>query len=73
MALRVQALALALRGLGLGLGLDGLPGLGLGSAASHLVTSFTSPAFAQLVHFIVAPNWKNAVVLGLPQYIMVSA
>ncbi len=53
LALKVQALALALalKGLGLGLGLEGLGFLGLGSAASHPVASFTcahivSPFFA---------------------------
>ncbi len=55
LALRVQALALALALRGLGLGLDRLPGLGLGSPASHLVTSFTSPAFVQLVYVLLLP------------------
>ena len=50
LAMLLRVLALALKSLGLGLG---FVGLGPGSAASHLVTSFTSHAFAQLVHLLL--------------------
>jgi len=53
-------LALALKGLGLGLGLDGLPGLGLGSAASHLVTSIIhQPCVRTVSPFLLVPQSKK--------------
>ncbi len=70
LVLRVQALALALKGLGLIL--DGLPCLGLGSAASHFSHLIHQPCVRTVSpFFIVVPNRKSAVVL--PLYTMVSA